>query len=506
MDESFVEAEPRASAMIESLRAVGYDLPTAVADLVDNSLAAHARTVWIRFSWLGSKSYVIIRDDGDGMSPEQLTEAMRPGTIGPLETRRPDDLGRFGLGLKTASLSQCQRLTVASRSRSTETAIRRWDLDYVRQTDKWRLLTTAFPGSETRLTDGVEQNSGTVVLWECLDRLVGDVRRENTKAENRFYEAVRDVEEYLAMVFHRFLRGPNPRLRVFVGAGDDPAAIEPWDPFLERHEATVPTPEESIHLGDDVVRVKGFVLPHKSKLSVAEHQRAGGPGGWNARQGFYVHRNDRLVVAGSWLGLGQDRPWTREEHYKLARICVDIPNTMDLAWQLDVKKSSARPPAELRGRMKELATNVRSIAKNVFSHRGSIVTTKAKQSESGLWKPGQSAGHPRYRVDRKHPLVERVKTALDADRRSDLEALLILLEETVPVHRIWIDMSEQPDSPAAPFELTSDDETVGVMRSMFAAFTEGRGLTADQAIARIRAMGLFGGLVNQLDAEKGTAT
>lgn len=491
--------------MIESLRAVGYDLPTAVADLVDNSLAAHARTVWIRFNWLGADSFITIRDDGDGMSASQLTEAMRPGTIGPLEARRADDLGRFGLGLKTASLSQCQRLTVASQTSAKQLSVRRWDLDYVREADRWHLLTSAFEGSHARLIDGFDHAAGTVVLWECLDRLVGDDRRDNARAENRFYESVRDVEEYLAMVFHRFLRGPNPRLRLFVGADDDPVAIDLWDPFLERHEATYSTPEETIRLGDESIRIKGYVLPHKSKLSPAEHQRAGGPGGWNARQGFYVHRKDRLVVAGSWLGLGQDRPWTREEHYKLARICVDIPNTMDLAWHLDVKKSSARPPAELRERMKELATNVRSIAKNVFSHRGSIVTTKSKQDQPGLWKPGQTAGHPTYHVDRKHPLVERVRAALDSDSRADFEALLTLLEETVPVHRIWIDMSEQPDSPAAPFELTSDDETAGVMRSMFAALTENRGLTADQAITRLRAMGVFGELVSQLEADKGAA-
>ena len=371
-EQHVVRAEPRASAMIESLRAVGYSLPTAIADLVDNSIAARARNVWVHFGWLGGDSFVSVTDDGVGMAPDGLTEAMRPGTIGPLEARDPGDLGRFGLGLKTASFSHCRRLTVASRVDGAETAVRRWDLDYVRAKDDWLLLTYPAEGSKSRYGQLSDLRSGTVVLWECLDRIVGDQRENNPKARARFYELVRDVDEYLAMVFHRFLDGGQPRIAIHIGVGEEPHRIEPWDPFLVHHAATFSTPEDRIPLLGDEIRVKGFVLPHKSKLSPAEHQLAGGPGGWNSRQGFYVYRNERLVVPGSWLGLGQNRPWTREEHYKLARIRVDVPNSMDMAWHLDVKKSDARPPSEVRERLKDLAMVVRGKAKHVFSHRGAV--------------------------------------------------------------------------------------------------------------------------------------
>src|SRR5579872_5411751 len=118
---------PDASAMIESLRAFGYDLPTAIADLIDNSISAGAKNVWLNFRWNGPDSFISVADDGCGMSRTTLINAMRAGSRSPLDPRTPADLGRFGLGLKTASFSQCRRLTVASKEKKNSTCIRRWD-------------------------------------------------------------------------------------------------------------------------------------------------------------------------------------------------------------------------------------------------------------------------------------------------------------------------------------------------------------------------------------------
>ena len=224
--------------MVESLRAVGYSPPTAVADLVDNSIAAGARNVWIKFWWAGPESYITIRDDGTGMDPDQLTLAMKPGTIGPLEDRDPDDLGRFGLGLKTASFSQCRRITVASRGSAGMKSYRRWDLDYVQEVDQWRLLTAPAAGSEYLFDELDESEHGTIVAWECLDRIVGDSLKENKKALGHFTSIIRDVDDHLAMVFHRFLAGKNPKLKIWLEGVDGAQAIVPWDPFLEDHPAT----------------------------------------------------------------------------------------------------------------------------------------------------------------------------------------------------------------------------------------------------------------------------
>lgn len=494
----YLEAGPNASAIIESLRAVGYSPQTAIADLIDNSVSAHATNVNVKFWWDGKDSWVAIIDDGAGMDPERLTNAMRPGTMGPYEPRDPSDLGRFGLGLKTASFSQCRKLTVASKPLGGVVAYRTWDLDYVRKTNQWRLLTK--PDSKTleHLSELDDMASGTIVLWESMDRLAGESHADNQKAMNRFLEVVDDVEDHLSMVFHRLIAEPNPRMQITIDCGSGPQALVAWDPFMEHHPATDPTPEEPIVLADGIVRVRGFVLPHATMLTGEEHSRAGGHEGWNARQGFYIYRNDRLVVAGSWLGLGQGSPWTREEHYKLARIRIDIPNSMDLAWHLDVKKSDARPPNEIRERLKSLALHVRTKAKNVFSHRGAIGPRGKGESIPPVWMKIRVDGHPAYKLDRSHPLVKRVRNELAPEARTNFSALLAFMEQTVPIHRIWLDMSEEPEAHSGPFEHSPDDEVLEVASALFKTMTEDQGLTDIQARDRLRAMEVFGAFVERL--------
>jgi hypothetical protein len=146
---------PSASAMIESMRACGYSLPMAIADLIDNSISAGSANVWLNFHWAGPDSWISVMDDGNGMSKEELVSAMRLGSQSPLEEREIGDLGRFGLGMKTASFSQCRRLTVKTRHKNNET-IRRWDLDFIadnarQNRDEWFLLSMAAKGSELRL-------------------------------------------------------------------------------------------------------------------------------------------------------------------------------------------------------------------------------------------------------------------------------------------------------------------------------------------------------------------
>lgn len=188
-------AEPRASALIESLRAFGYTLPAAVADLVDNSISARAHTVSITAHWAGPDSWIAVVDDGQGMTEAELIEAMRAGSQSPREARRRDDLGRFGLGLKTASFSQARELTVRTR-RDNATAERRWDLDVVAESGEWRLLREIDEQSRRLLpVDAMEM--GTGVLWRRMDRVVGDSAVDDAKARDRFLHSVRADESPL---------------------------------------------------------------------------------------------------------------------------------------------------------------------------------------------------------------------------------------------------------------------------------------------------------------------
>jgi hypothetical protein len=390
-------ADPPAGALVEALRGLGYSLPTAIADLIDNSVSAGARNVWLDFHWGGGDSHIRIADDGRGMDEAALRLAMRPGSRSPLEQRAPTDLGRFGLGLKTASFSQCRRLTVRSRARG-EAAVRRWDLDHVVRVDRWELLTRPAPGSEDRLAVEGGSKPGTVVLWEQLDRLVGDAHVADEVARTRFLQLVEDTERHLAMVFHRYLEGRAPELRIFVNGRTERSLVRAWDPFLTAHPSTWNTPRESLPFADARVEVQGFVLPHKDRLDEKTFVLASGPSGWNAHQGFFVYRGRRLLVPGGWLGLGTPRAWPREEHFKLARIRVDIPNSVDHLWKIDVRKSSARPPEALRARLRDLADEVRRQARRVFLHRGGAraVAGRSDPSPQRPWRSVEQAGRLGY--------------------------------------------------------------------------------------------------------------
>lgn len=479
----YEEVPPNASAMIESMRAYGYTLSTAIADLIDNSIAAGAANVWIHLNWGGADSWISIADDGHGMDEVVLRDAMRLGSRSPLAARDSRDLGRFGLGLKTASLSQCRRLTVLSRRPGGASWVRRWDLDYLArpETTGWRLLTTCTPGSEQRLRLPSETSTGTVVLWEVLDRIVGDAGKDNSRVQDHFLKLAADLESHLAMVFHRYLRTPGGhRLRIHL----NDRSVEPWDPFLEAHPATQHTPEEAIHVAGfkEPVLVRGFVLPHKDKLGEEAHRNASGPAGWNAQQGFYLYRNRRLIVAGSWLGLGGSRPWTQEEHYKLARIRLDVPNSMDHLWQLDVKKSSASPPAVIADGLLGLAQTVRSLARTVFAHRGRYGKRVHREEYARPWRGQTVAGRRTYRIDRNHPLLSALLTTVEAVAKRELDAALRIIEETVPVEQIWLDKAERPEDFGSPFQGTSGGQLSELIQLAYRAIRRVRGTSHQETI------------------------
>jgi hypothetical protein len=469
--------EPEASALVESLRAFGYTTQGAIADLIDNSVSAGARTVNIRFEWAGPDSYITIRDDGVGMDDDQLRSAMRAGSRNPLLEREPRDLGRFGLGLKTASFSQCRLLTVASIRADCDLTVRRWDLDRIATTGRWLLLRGAAEGSVGLLDELRSQGVGTVVIWQQMDRVIDSSAVGNDRAHRRFLALADLVEGHLAMVFHRFLdRGLTIRI--------NDRAVRSWDPFLTNHAATQPLPEEPLWIRDQRIVVRGYVLPHHSRLDADELRAAGGPGGWGAQQGFYVYRGNRMLVAGSWLGLGLQKA----EQFRLARLSIDLPNSVDHDWDIDVRKSRARPPGTLRDPLLRVARLTRERALEVFRHRGKALSRSNSEDYVFVWRPEVLRGKIRYQINRHHPLVEQV-LAGGADRRAAV-ALLRLVEEGLPTSLIALDAAERPDQDRAPFENTPPNEFRSVLGEVYRAL-RAQNLSPLQAKTRLTNMELF---------------
>jgi hypothetical protein len=293
-------------------------------------------------------------------------------------------------------------------------------------------------------------------VWQELDRLTSGQETENPSHQEHFLKAAENVERHVSMVFHRILTRANP-IKIFI----NDRAVSPWDPFLLGEAATQVLPITSLPFRGATVTVRPFVLPHQSKITKAVHGAAAGPRGWNAHQGFYVYRNERLVVAGDWLGFG----WAKEEHYKLARIAIDVPNSLDLDWNIDVTKSRATPPPALREDLRLIAERTRSDAKRVYTHRGAKLTPHADNARTLLWQPVSKHDKVFYHLDRTHPMVQRVLSA--STDKPALNALLRLIEETVPFPHITIANSEKPGSLSAPFEYTKESGVRIVMEEAY---------------------------------------
>ena len=493
-------ASPRPSSMIESLRGVGYTAATAIADLIDNSIAAGARRVVVRMVWEGPHSRVIILDDGRGMTNEELVTAMRCGSRNPNDARAPSDLGRFGLGLKTASFSQCRRLTVASRRAGASTAIRRWDIDHVVRTDDWWLLDGTASGSESHVLALSGQESGTLVLWEGLDRLLGMTSESEQRIDQEGFTSIAArVRAYLGMVFHRFLAGPRPRIEIYLNGDDAFHRLDPWDPFMEAHPSTLCLGEEAPRTAAGSIFVRAFLLPSKDSLDASSQLLGAGPDGWTAQQGFYVYRNARMVVAGSWLGLpGGSRPWTKEEPFRLARLQLDFENSVDVQWGIDIRKSTARPPATVQRRLVQLAEVARARSRTVIGRSGPRQARGAPAPVCQAWQR-RGAAPGSYSVNREHPVVKMVLDRF-GDQRAEVEALLRILEETVPVDRVSMQEDERQDASPGPFGGVASTELLALARSIYGHHRRVLGLQPAEALDRLRTCQPFCDIPGMQDA------
>ena len=462
-------APPKPTAMIESLRGIGYSPSTAIADIIDNSITAKAKNISIAFS----RGTITILDDGIGMTDPELESALWLGTKNPLDERDATDLGRFGLGLKTASFSQCRRLTVASKKNGVMSCLR-WDLDILADLNDgvWRLLEGPDDKSAgiLKLLDSLD--SGTLVIWELLDKIVTP-----GFGDQNLLDLIDTVETHLSMVFHLLLSDSNPN-KISIKINEK--SIFPWDPFLTNCEGTWSSPPVKLATESGNILVQCYVLPHKDLLGNDLYDSAAGPNGWNEQQGFYIYRNQRLLTPGSWLGLGRIKPWIKEEAYRLARIKVDIPNTADKEWKIDIRKSIARPPASIKNTFIKLGEDTRERARRVFATRGQQLRNAQQIPIMQAWKTERTNNSVRYRIDHDHPAIRAVLEN-SGSLEADIKAAFRIIEETVPVQRIWLDTAETHETPLIGFNETPSNEIMAVLKIMYKNLIIRKGLTSSAA-------------------------
>jgi len=422
---------PCAPTLMESTRAIGYSPEAAIADIIDNSITAVASQVDIFFFPVGD-SYIAILDNGNGMTTSELETAMRYGSQNPNDKREPNDLGRFGLGLKMASLSQCRVLTVISKQ-DTEINGCRWDIDHVIKTNDWSLLALDSEDefdAVPRIEELRKCESGTLVVWQNLDRLkVGEIDFGRSMARK-----MDDVRNHLSLVFHRYISGESGLVRLQIKMNN--ALIESVDPFLTKRNTKIMS-DEVLSIDGSKVVASSYILPHISSLSSNEIETLGGKEGLRKRQGFYVYRNKRLLIWGTWF-----RMMPQAELSKLARVQVDIPNELDTLWTLDIKKSTAMPPEEIRKNLGSIIEKLAQRSEYTTVYRGKKETT---DSIVHVWQrfKGRKGGSY-YAINKDHPLIEMLLEATPK-LKHNLENLLNLIETNLPLSNLYLDLtSDKP--------------------------------------------------------------
>jgi hypothetical protein len=382
---SYYDVPPSAARLTGSLRDIGYDFQSAVADLVDNSIAAGAHRIGVELVFDPNASYVLIWDDGAGMGPAGLLEALR---FGSRRVYASNELGRFGLGLKTGTFSQCRRLTAVSRQARHQARyhVRTLDLDYIERRDSWSVLADEQGDAIDEAVRILQDGPGTVIVWEKLDRVLPERYAESGWGRRRLNMLAKKTADHLGLVFHRFIAGEREVEPVAISVNGEKLAA--WDPFARDEEHTETVSEEifEVENGDESSEVvfRGYVLPPRDLFSSPEaFERLSGPLKWNRQQGLYVYRANRLVQYGGWGGLrGID------EHTKLARASIDFDTELDETFQINVAKMSVVLPSTLRNMLERPVHDLCARADSAYRRAASAADPRrpspAKASADGV--------------------------------------------------------------------------------------------------------------------------
>ncbi|ENO80987.1 hypothetical protein B447_09883 [Thauera sp. 27] len=414
------------------MRDLGYSLETAIADLIDNSISACADRIDIVCDVSGEQPLVVILDNGRGMTERELLAAMRHGTGNPRQLRSPKDLGRFGLGLKTASFSQCRSLTVVSTTGASICGAE-WNLDRIDAADDWILSVLDEP--DIAALSYVERlgKRGTAVIWRELDRLMED--EAGDRRQEIVNEKLEAVGRHLSLVFHRFLSGEvKGHSRISLTINGRPIAA--FDPFCRKNPATQVLPEEIVRIGDAEVRLQPYVLPHHSRLSASEYDFYQDRSDFISNQGGYIYRNGRLMAWGDWFRLVP-----KGEATKLARVQIDFPNSLDEAWTIDIKKSRARPPHAVRERLRQIISKVTTRSVTVHRGRGQKLF---QESQAPFWERYADHDGIRFAINDQHPIIASLTGRLSPEDADLLHTLLDSVAASLPVEMIYSDYSTHP--------------------------------------------------------------
>lgn len=419
-----VQQIPPAKALINGIRAIGYSFATSVADIIDNSIAAKAKRIDVFAISEDNDSYFCILDNGTGMNEEELTNAMIFGSD--RSTKEDDvlDLGRFGLGLKSASLSQCRELIVATKKQDSILAMS-YNLNIIEENNDWDLI--IYESEEIaklpKIDELLKYDSGTMVIWRDFDKIETTAK----DFDDTFKSIVNDAKRHVELVFHRFY----DEIEIYFNYD----RVRKVDPFLtDSQPKSIKGRTTSISMDNETIIVTPYTLPYQNNLTIEEKKLLGNPKSIYDDQGFYIYRNRRLIVWGSWLRMS-----VRNELTKLARIQVDIPSQLDSQWSMDVKKSTARIPDKIKDLIKASVEESIVKSKGVNQFRG----IKEQTMENKMWnRITERDGVIRYEINRDNPVLKLLYETIDDKEYDLLETFIEQVENYIPKYTIHNDASD----------------------------------------------------------------
>jgi hypothetical protein len=431
----YEDSTPNPEYLIKSIAEQGYSFEAAIADLIDNSITAKANQVQILIDSDKEPFKLFIADNGNGMSLEVLRQCIQFPSCSPDGSRVDNDLGRFGLGMKTASFSQTRKFTVLSRSKgSSSFNAFTWDVKAL-ESGEWRVIVNsvkevgdllreheALSLSHMNEFDNFEPN--TIIIWSGLYKFEKYLEAKNRKkALTR--EIAENTSEHLGIVFHRFLDKKSNPLEIRVNN----FRIDSFNPFPEKNKGLRSLEFNRKDFGNDRIKLEGFILPSKSmdeskslKNIWTTHRKS-----LMDMEGVYIYRANRLIIYGGWNGLIR-----KTSRLQLARLRVDIGNSADHLLHLNVAKSSVMIPHELKEAFDEYINELKHEAAKEFYNRGiSKLQEKQKKESFQLLNKVHSNKGPLLEINNSFPIISELSESLDSKQKSQLSLLFRMINTSI---------------------------------------------------------------------------